>query len=392
MALSALIFDLDGTLVDTTEQHARAWREAFERFGFQIGTDRIVQNIGMGGDKLVPNLLGEAAEEEHGDALRDTHADCYRQILERESVRLFPRIEELFEALHARSLRVAIATAATRENLEKTLEHVEIDVLELADVVVTDSDVSESKPHPAAVRPAADKLGVHPAQCAMVGDTIYDAQACRDAGFVALGVTTGPHTRTQLWQAGMRGIYDGIGALLDELDNALELASPGPYVLSGDVLDDLMTTALQEAQTALEAGQVPIGSVLARSDGTVLARGHNETRHLETPVAHAEMQAFRAAAGRVPNDARDLVLATTLEPCTMCLGAALVQRVDTVAYALEAPPNGGRHRVGPHAPPTGYLPRFVGDVQAAESRRLLRLWLERHPESGFVRELLHEDV
>lgn len=392
MALSAFIFDLDGTLVDTTEQHARAWREAFDQFGYQVGADRIAQDIGMGGDKLVPDLLGQNAEDEHGDALRDTHADCYRQILERESVRLFPQIEALFEALHARDLRIAIATAATRENLDKTLEHVDLDLLELADVVVTDSDVSESKPHPAAVRPAADKLGVHPAQCAMVGDTIYDAQACRDAGFVALGVTTGPHTRAQLWQAGMRGIYDGIAELLDELDDVLDLASPGPHHLSAAVLDELMTTALQEAQTALEAGQVPIGSVLARSDGTVLARGHNETRHLETPVAHAEMQTFRAAASRVPNDARDLVLVTTLEPCTMCLGAALVQRVDTVAYALAAPPNGGRQRVAPHAPPTGYLPRFIGDVQAAESRRLLRLWLERHPEAGFVRDLLHEDA
>ena len=128
--------------------------------------------------------------------------------------------------------------------------------------------------------------------------------------------------------------------------------------------------------------------MLARYDGTILARGHNEARRLGTRVAHAEMQALYDAAGHASRDVRDLVLVTTLEPCTMCLGAAMVMRVDTVAYALPAPDNGGIARVTPHDTPGSFLPRCVGGIGRTKSRALLEAWLARKPHHTFVRDLL----
>jgi len=132
--------------------------------------------------------------------------------------------------------------------------------------------------------------------------------------------------------------------------------------------------------------------VLARGDGTVIARGHNELNRSLDKTAHAEIVAFRRSAGKVPTDARDLLLVSTLEPCVMCTGAAMEAAVDTIVYALRAPADSGTGRVEPPQSPESQMPRIVGHVLADESRRLFEQWLRKPGHSlqqtAFVKQLL----
>jgi tRNA(Arg) A34 adenosine deaminase TadA len=104
------------------------------------------------------------------------------------------------------------------------------------------------------------------------------------------------------------------------------------------------------------------------------------------------MVTFEHAAGKVPTDARDLVMASTLEPCVMCLGASMEAAVDTVVYALKAPADGGTSRVEPPQSPESQMPRVVGNVLARESRALFERWLDKpanNPQQvAFVKQLL----
>lgn len=150
-----------------------------------------------------------------------------------------------------------------------------------------------------------------------------------------------------------------------------------------------MDVALRTLDEAVEHGEVPIASllVLARC-GRVVGRGWNEYRAKRDPTGHAEVMAFRDAAGRYPEGADDLVLVTTLEPCVMCYGMALTARVAAVVYALPAPSNGGLSRV---CPPDGTLrPAEFGHVRYAAVRECVQQWHDAngsHPDS-FIGRLL----
>ena len=134
--------------------------------------------------------------------------------------------------------------------------------------------------------------------------------------------------------------------------------------------ESLMREALATAQEGMAAGEAPIGCVLADGNGQVIARGFNRLNGSKDRTAHAEMVAFREAAGRVPEEAKDLILVSTLEPCVMCTGAAMEAAVDTIVYGLKAPADSGTGRVQPPQSPESQMPRIVGDVLSAESRAL----------------------
>src|SRR5688500_1386142 len=107
MALDAVIFDLDGTLVDTNHQHVEAWRRAFDRFGYTVSPDRIFIEVGKGGDQLIPHLLGREADKNHGDALREAHPGEFARLADAQGVRVFAGAVELVEEVRRRGLRTA---------------------------------------------------------------------------------------------------------------------------------------------------------------------------------------------------------------------------------------------------------------------------------------------
>ena len=223
-----MIFDIDGTLVDTNAAHVEAWRKAFARQGHDVPVSRIVPEIGKGGDKLVPSVLGEEAEKREGETLRRLQKEEYLAIAAREHFRVFPGAREIFPALKARGIRTALATSSDEKHLDATFASAGVDFRRLADVVATKAKGEPSKPSPDLVVTAVEKLGFSRSQCAMVGDTIYDGQACLRAGVAFLGVLTGGAPEDDLRAAGARAVWKDVAHLLSDLDRALEMVSLDP--------------------------------------------------------------------------------------------------------------------------------------------------------------------
>jgi HAD superfamily hydrolase (TIGR01549 family) len=220
--VKGMIFDIDGTLIDTNPAHVEAWRRAFLRLGYEVPVERIVVEIGKGGDKLVPSVLGEEVEKRRGEALRRAQKEQFLAIAKREHFRVFPGAPELFRALKNRGIRTALATSSDDKHLDATLASAGVDLRNMADVVVTKSDAGASKPDPDVVVAAVKKLGLAPSDCAMVGDTVYDALACQAAGVPFIGVLSGGTSEAGLLEAGARVVYRNVAHLLVELDRALE--------------------------------------------------------------------------------------------------------------------------------------------------------------------------
>jgi len=378
MALDGVIFDVDGTLIDSNSWHVEAWVRAFAAHGYRIPGDRVALEVGKGGDHLVPAVLGPRTGAREKRALGESQKGYFLEIAAHERFAVFPDVPELFQALRERGLRTALATSSDDRHLDATLRSGRIDLRELADEVVTKSDAPSSKPDPDLVEAAVAALRMEPAQCAMVGDTTDDAEACRSAGVVCLGVSSGGSSADDLLGAGARSVWRDTGHLLAELDCALAIASPGLARLDRLMAERLMREALAAAREGMGRGEVPIGSILARGDGTVVAGGWNSLQASDDLTAHAEMTAFKSAAGRVPADARDLILVSTLEPCVMCAGAAMETAVDTILFGLRAPADNGTTRVRPPRSPGTQFPRVVGGVLEHESRALFHEWLRNN--------------
>lgn len=170
--------------------------------------------------------------------------------------------------------------------------------------------------------------------------------------------------------------------------------------LTDDQQKMLMRGALAEAERGLTEGEAPIGSVLAIAQGPelrIVARGHNQVNALGRKSAHAEMVTFEKAGSQdgqppaLPLDARNVILTSTLEPCVMCLGAAMEAGVSRVLFGLKAPADNGTQRVKPPESPESNAPEITGGLFAAESRALFVQWLkgrEGTEQAKFVEQLL----
>jgi HAD superfamily hydrolase (TIGR01549 family) len=224
MSIRGVIFDVDGTLVDTNAAHVEAWRRAFQKLGFEVPAQTIVPEIGKGGDKLVPSLLGPDIEAQRGEELRKTQKAEFLRIAQQERFRVFAGAVEIFQVLQRRKIRTALATSSDENHLKATSESAGIDLNGLPDVVVTKSSDEPSKPSPDLVEDAVGQLDLSPSQCAMVGDTVYDGEACRAAGVVFLGVLTGPASELDLLGVGAQAVWRDVGHLLNDLDRALRIA------------------------------------------------------------------------------------------------------------------------------------------------------------------------
>ena len=221
MIIKAFLFDLDGTLLDTNERHARAYAQAFEAFGYDISSEQVVTYIGMGGDRLVPRLIGDAADKKDGEAIRDRKREFFSTLIGQEGAPVLPGAVELLDAVRDRGIQTAIATGSKQSAVQLMMEHAQVDLAEHVDVVTTDTDVEHSKPHPDTPRAALEKLGVDASAALMLGDTPYDAQAATAAGVVPIGVLTGVHPQEKLREAGMKALYENAAEVHRRLDDVL---------------------------------------------------------------------------------------------------------------------------------------------------------------------------
>jgi len=201
---AAVIFDVDGTLVDSVDFHAEAWRRTFAEFGRDIDFEAIRSQIGKGGDQLLPVFLDPEEIEREGEKLEAHRSDLFkRDYLPK--VQGFPGVRELFDALIARGVVVALGSSAKGEELETYKKAAGIDDLDL--VEVTSEDAERTKPHPDIFTVAVAKTGVPAARTIVVGDSPYDAEAAGKAGVRAIGLLCGGFDEATLREAGAIQIY-----------------------------------------------------------------------------------------------------------------------------------------------------------------------------------------
>jgi HAD superfamily hydrolase (TIGR01509 family) len=210
--LDAIIFDVDGTLVDSVDLHARAWQEAFAHFGYSVRFDDVRAQIGKGGDQLIPIFVPASDLDRVGSRL-----DKYRSALFArtylDQATAFPKVRELVRALQDDRKRIALASSAKGEELEHYKRLAGID--DLIQAVTSSDDAERSKPYPDIFQAALHKLGQpRPSRCAVVGDSPYDAQAARGAGLRSVGLRCGGFPEEVLRSAGFVALYDAPADLL----------------------------------------------------------------------------------------------------------------------------------------------------------------------------------
>ena len=207
MALS-VILDVDGTLVDTNYQHAIAWHRALRSCGYAVQVWRIHRHIGMGGDQMVTALVGEEAEREHGDAIREAEGEAYGELIG--EVQAMTGASELLRELGEAGAAVILASSAKQEEIDHYLDLLE--ARELVDGWTSSADVERTKPHPDLVEAALEKAdGDGPAL--MVGDSTWDVKAAAAAGIPTLAVLTGGFSEEELREAGAAEVAESIEAL-----------------------------------------------------------------------------------------------------------------------------------------------------------------------------------
>jgi HAD superfamily hydrolase (TIGR01509 family) len=212
----AALFDIDGTLVDSVDLHARAWQEAFAKFGVHLAYADVRSQIGKGGDQLISFFLTDEQQRKFGNQLESFRTDLYkRDYLPR--VRAFPQVRELFLGLRGRGVRIALASSAKGDELDRYMELARI--RDLVQTSTSADDADRSKPHPDIFAAALERLGNPPIQATVaVGDSPFDAEAAGKLRLRTVGVLCGGFPEERLRAAGCAQIFKDPADLLARID------------------------------------------------------------------------------------------------------------------------------------------------------------------------------
>ncbi len=194
--IKAVIFDVDGTLVDSVDDHAKAWQETMKKYGKDIAFADVREQIGKGGDRFMPVFFSKEELDEFGDELEKERGELFqKQYLP--NIKPFPKVRELFERICADDKKIALASSA----VEKELEHFK-ELLNIKDLLEADTnadDAETSKPEPDIFLAAMKQLGhPKPEQVIVIGDTPYDEIAATKAGLKTIGFLSGGFPEDQL--------------------------------------------------------------------------------------------------------------------------------------------------------------------------------------------------
>ena len=210
---TAVLLDVDGTLVDTNYHHAIAWYRALRQHDAIVPIWRIHRHIGMGGDQLVAAVAGDAVEEERGDDIRDAEKALYMAMIE--EVEPFDGARELIADVGGRADEVMLASSAKAEEVEHYVDL--LDARELADGWTTSADVEATKPAPDLVESGMEKAGAD--EAILIGDTPWDVKAAKKAGVPTAAVLTGGFSEQELTEAGAIAVFESIADLRGALDD-----------------------------------------------------------------------------------------------------------------------------------------------------------------------------
>lgn len=214
--MHALIFDLDGTLIDTVYAHVFAWQRALAEAGLPVDGWRIHRRIGMSGGLLARQLgreLGRDLDDAEAKRVQDRHGELFRELLPER--RPLPGAVALMRFLQEQQLRFGIATSGRRPEIDASLDALGIG----PDVpIVQRSDVARAKPEPDLFFACQRKLGVEPRDCYVIGDAVWDLLAARRAGMLSIGLLTGGYGEDELAKAGAYRVYRDAAELHRSLD------------------------------------------------------------------------------------------------------------------------------------------------------------------------------
>jgi HAD superfamily hydrolase (TIGR01509 family) len=214
--LKGIIFDIDGTLVDSNDAHARSWVNTFAEAGYDVPFDVVRPLIGMGADKLLPRTVGISHESDEGKKLVNRRSEIFRE-------RYLPKLKplkgsrELVLRVRSDGLKPIVATSAKDQELKGLLKAARVD--DLMEEKATASDAKRSKPDPDIVHAAIEESEIPPAQLIMIGDTPYDIEAATKAGVRTIAFRSGGWTDEAL--KGAAEIYDGPADLLTHYESSL---------------------------------------------------------------------------------------------------------------------------------------------------------------------------
>jgi HAD superfamily hydrolase (TIGR01509 family) len=207
--VKAVFLDIDGTLMDTNYLHIEAWAQAFEEVGARPPRSRIHHEVGKGSDKLIPGFV----EDGKAERVSELHSEYYAQLQERGHP--LPGAKELVASLAERGYEVWFATSAKPEELEHHMRELEAEG-KISGVVSSD-EAEESKPAPDIFGLALERAAVSPEEAVVVGDSIWDIEAAKEAGVRTAAVMTGgAFSRAELEEAGAYAVYEDCRELLDD--------------------------------------------------------------------------------------------------------------------------------------------------------------------------------
>ncbi len=214
--MRALIFDLNGTLVDTVYAHVFAWQRALAEAGHPVDGWRIHRRIGMSGGlfaRAVAREIGRSLTGAEAEALQRRHGEIFRELLPER--RPLPGAIKLLESLRANGVVHGIATSGRRPEIDRSLDALGVPA---GIVVVERGDVLRAKPEPDLFLACQERLDVSIADCYVVGDAVWDLLAARRAGMLGIGLLTGGYGEDELRAAGAFRVYRDPAELLDSLD------------------------------------------------------------------------------------------------------------------------------------------------------------------------------
>lgn len=198
--LHGVILDIDGTLVDSNDANAHAWIEAMEEQGHTVSFERVRPLIGMGGDKVLPEVLGISKDSDEGKKISQGRKQI---MIERyqPTLHAFPQSRELLERMHEQGLKLVVATSAEQDELQGLLRIIGPDVPDLFQQETTAQDAPRSKPNPEIMDAALEKSGLQSTEVVMIGDTAYDIEAAAKAGVKTIALRSGGWSASDLKDA-----------------------------------------------------------------------------------------------------------------------------------------------------------------------------------------------
>jgi HAD superfamily hydrolase (TIGR01549 family) len=211
----AVLLDIDGTLIDSNDAHANAWVDVGKEFGYEIKFDHVRWLIGMGGDKVLPELTGLQEESEEGERILARRGEIFReQYLP--TLKPFTNARELLQKISDDGMKLVVATSASEEDLKGLLKQAGIE--DLIDKAANSDDAEESKPAPDIVEAAMKRGKVDVGEAIMIGDTPYDIGAATNAGIPIIAFQSGGWEPEEL--RGAIAVYGGPEDLLSRYSSS----------------------------------------------------------------------------------------------------------------------------------------------------------------------------